>query len=178
MSNKIRRLIRKLNSRENGYTLIEVLVALAILGFIGTALYITLGTSLITTGAVDERTTAQKLAESQMEYVKQMKLNLLEHPEYGENPPVGEDAYEPNAEIMAEYGSAYDVTIDAATAEQGERDELLESLGITIEEFEYNYAQLITVRVFHDGDGDGEKEQVLKLESYKFITDETYIFPV
>jgi len=169
MSIKIRRLIRKLNSRENGYTLIEVLVALAILGFIGTALYVTLGTSLITTGEVDERTTAKNLAESQMEYVKQMKLNLLEHPEYGENPPEGEGAYEPNAEIMAEYGSGYEVTIDAVPADIPPEDE-----GYIRDQ----YLQLITVRVFHDGDGDGEKEQVLKLEGYKFITEDTYVFPV
>jgi len=168
MSSKIRSLARKLNSRENGYTLIEVLVALAILGFIGTGLYISLGTSLITTGAIDERTTAKNLAESQMEYVKQMKFNLLEHPEYGENPPEGEGAYEPNAEIMAEYGS-YEVRIDAVPADDPPEDE---------DYVRDQYLQLITVRVFHDGDGDGEKEQVLTLEGYKFITYDTYIFPV
>lgn len=55
---------------EKGFTLIEVLVALAILGIIGTGFLMALATASKAIIIADERTTAESLARSQMEYVK------------------------------------------------------------------------------------------------------------
>lgn len=174
MSNRIKRFIRKLEGRENGYTLIEVLVALAILGVIGTGIYISLGTSLIGTVKIDERTTAKNLAEAQMEYVKQLKLYYSDYYDdetyeyftyFIENPPL---EYAPDEEIMSQY-SGYEVTITAAMVNQGVRDELLELWDLMEPgDYRYRFVQLITIRVFHD------EEQVLLMEGIKLISDDTY----
>ena len=55
---------------EKGFTLIEVLVALAILGLIAVAFLMALSTASKAIIIADERTTAESLARSQMEYVK------------------------------------------------------------------------------------------------------------
>lgn len=69
----MRRFFRQYNSREDGFALIEVLCAIGILGMLAIGLFGALGTSLKTTGISDERATAKNLAESQMEYVKQLE---------------------------------------------------------------------------------------------------------
>jgi len=55
---------------EKGFSLIEVLVSLAILAMIGVAFLSGLATSYRATLIADEHTTAQNLAGNQMEYVK------------------------------------------------------------------------------------------------------------
>ena len=55
---------------EKGFTLIEVLIAVAILGIIGVAFLSGLATASKAVFIADERATAESLARSQMEYVK------------------------------------------------------------------------------------------------------------
>lgn len=55
---------------EAGSSILEVLVALALLGILGTSVVMGLGTVSIVTGSTDERETAKNLAETQLEYVK------------------------------------------------------------------------------------------------------------
>ena len=55
---------------EKGFSLVEVLVALALLGIIGAAFLSGLATASKSILIADERTTAESLARSQMEYVK------------------------------------------------------------------------------------------------------------
>ena len=114
MSIKMRRFIRNLNGREDGFTLIEVLCALAILGMIAIGLFSALGTSLKTTGIADERATAKNLAESQMEYVKQLEWA---------------NVYSP-AEIPTEY-SGYEAQIDTPSPVGG-RDGDLQQITIKV----------------------------------------------
>jgi len=65
--NKVRKAFR---SNSKGVGLIEVLIALAILGIVAVAFLGGLSTSLKAVFISDERSTAQSLAQSQMEYVK------------------------------------------------------------------------------------------------------------
>ena len=155
MSDRIRRFLRKSSRGEGGFTLIEVLVALAIISIIAVGIYSALGTSLISTADERERATAKNLAEAQMEYVKQLHLD----PDVDVPPPEGLGVYEPDEEIMSQYGG-FVVTIDAADADAGvppgdeaERDDSL---------------QLITITVRLGG------EEVWVLEGYKLITNATY----
>ncbi len=55
---------------EKGFTLIEVMIAIALLGIIAVAFLGALATASRALVIADERTTAESLARSQMEYVK------------------------------------------------------------------------------------------------------------
>ena len=55
---------------EKGFTLIAVIIALALLGVIAIAFFSALSTASKTLFIADERATAESLARSQMEYVK------------------------------------------------------------------------------------------------------------
>ena len=63
---------RKSMRNQKGVSLIEALIALAILGVIAIAFLGGLMTSLKAVSIADERSTAQSLAQSQMEYVKSL----------------------------------------------------------------------------------------------------------
>jgi prepilin-type N-terminal cleavage/methylation domain-containing protein len=55
---------------ENGFTLIEILVALAILGIIATAFMYGLASSSRSVSLSDQRTSSESLARTELEYVK------------------------------------------------------------------------------------------------------------
>ncbi len=55
---------------EKGFTLIEVIIAMALLGVIAVAFMGALGTASLAMFTADERATAESLARSEMEYVK------------------------------------------------------------------------------------------------------------
>jgi len=63
---------------ERGITLIEVLIALAILGLVAAAFLSGLATASRAIIIADERTTAESLARSQMEYVKNQEYQLAD----------------------------------------------------------------------------------------------------
>ncbi len=70
---KIMRILRRLTAfarNEAGTTLIETVVALAVLGVIGVTFLSGLATTSKAAFISDERTTAESLAQSQMEWVK------------------------------------------------------------------------------------------------------------
>ncbi len=69
-TNQSSRLMKKLMSNESGVTLLETLVALAILGFVAVAFLGGLTTATKATIITDEQATAESLARSQIEYVK------------------------------------------------------------------------------------------------------------
>ena len=63
---------------EKGISLIEVLIALAILGLVAAAFLSGLATASMSLFIADERTTAESLARSQMEYVKNLGYQLAD----------------------------------------------------------------------------------------------------
>ena len=82
-----------MKKNEKGFSLIEVVIALLLLGIIGVALLSGLATASKAIYIADERATAESLARSQMEYVKNQ--NYITAPVGGEvtyeeiTPPVG-----------------------------------------------------------------------------------------
>ena len=63
----------KVNKSEKGFSLIEVLVALALLGIIAAGFLLAVSTATKAVLIAGERTTAESMARSQMEYVKEQE---------------------------------------------------------------------------------------------------------
>ena len=63
-------ILARLKKNERGFTLIEVLVALAIVSLVVVAFLMAINTAAKANIIANERTTAESLARSQMEYVK------------------------------------------------------------------------------------------------------------
>jgi len=88
--------------RESGVTLIETVVALAILGVIAVAFLNGLATTSRAVFIADERTTAESLAQSQMEWAKNVDY-VYDATEYSPAPmPGGKDYTKYSATIVAE----------------------------------------------------------------------------
>lgn len=88
--------------RESGVTLIETVVALAILATIAVAFLSGLATTSRAVFSADERSTAQSLAQSQMEWVKNADY-VYDATEYSPVPmPSGKDYINYSATIAAE----------------------------------------------------------------------------
>lgn len=68
----MKRILRSVRAAESGTSMIEVLVALAILGATGLAFLGGLATEAKAGMVSDEQTTAESLARSQMEYVRRI----------------------------------------------------------------------------------------------------------
>ena len=66
--------------RQEGYSHVEALVTLAILGGFGTTLLGGLMTVTTTTPLTDEKSTAQSLAENQLEYVRTQDYDYINNP--------------------------------------------------------------------------------------------------
>lgn len=152
MSDKIRRLIKKANSREYGFSLIEVIVAVAILGLIAVGIYSAMGASVRSSVNEEEQGTARNLAEAQLEYAKHLKLFHGGIDEFEKPEGILPIYYPPDDTILSEY-PGYEVTIDVETYDEETRDA---------------FEQLITVTVFLD------EEKVLTLQGIKLLTDTTF----
>lgn len=74
--------------KEKGQTLIEVVIALAVLGLITTSVFQALNISLTATGIVNQRTTAESLTRSELEYIKNHAYVYWQYdPDAGSTPP-------------------------------------------------------------------------------------------
>ena len=65
--------------KQRGYTLIEVLVSLALLGIISAALFLGIGTAIKITSIMGNHQRAENLAQLQMEWIKQQDGLLSEY---------------------------------------------------------------------------------------------------
>jgi prepilin-type N-terminal cleavage/methylation domain-containing protein len=70
---------------EKGFSLIEVVIAIGVLGIIAVGFFTALSGSTKALITADERTTAESLARSQMEYIK--KQNFVKYNTVGPNIP-------------------------------------------------------------------------------------------
>lgn len=149
--------------KQRGFTLVEVIIALALLGVIAIAYLGGLATASSAILISDERTTAESLARSQMEYVKNQDYSdnrwsyevTSSGSTYTERPSWWDDSNPP--QLPSNYAD-YTVTI-TATDFDADNDGILE-VGLVGDEDEG--IRLITVTVDH-----AEKPGVIILEDYK-----------
>ncbi len=90
------------NSR--GFTMIEVVIAIALIGLIGVAVLSALSTASMALIIADERATAESLARSQMEYIKDNNNspydNVNDPPEYSPDLGAVPDGYDIDIEAV------------------------------------------------------------------------------
>jgi prepilin-type N-terminal cleavage/methylation domain-containing protein len=101
---------------EKGFSLIEVLISLAIISILAVGFSSSLANAFRASGQIDRMDTARALAQSQMEYVKEQAFN-----------PSG--IYLTNDTIMSEY-PGYSVQISAIPAV--DRDALIQKVSVAI----------------------------------------------
>ena len=87
---KFRLKLKELKRSQRGFTLIEVILAIALLGIIAVAFFSAMATGSLALFIADERATAESLARSQMEYVKNQAYKVDGSYERIE-PPAGYD---------------------------------------------------------------------------------------
>ena len=122
---------------EKGFTLIEVIIAMALLGIIAIVFLGALATASNAIIIADERATAESLARSQMEYVKNQDYDGVNNP--------------PQYTLLSDTPADYTIVIDAVRLDPN-GDGTDNDDGI----------QKITVTVDHL-----EKPEVITLEDYK-----------
>ena len=139
---KRRNLCRLFTASSSGFSLIEVMIALAILGLVAVAFLSGLSTSLKAVFISDERSTAQTLAQSQMEYVKSQDYDeSTEPPQYVENVDLTPSGY------------TVDISAERLNPEGDGTDD-------------DDGLQKITITIYHSEVVD-EDEKVFTLEDYK-----------
>ena len=140
LASKLAKDFNSFRGTDKGLTLIEVLIALAILSIIAVTFLSGLATASEASFIADERSTAQSLAQSQIEYVKSQSYINYADPEPGDYGLVAAPANY-SIEIMA-------VPIDPNT-------------GQPLPSGQDNGVQKITVTIRHQG------QEVVTLEGYK-----------
>ena len=118
---------------EKGFTLIEVMIAIALLGIIAVAFLGALATASRALVIADERTTAESLARSQMEYVKNQNYDATNNPpQYSPLPSIsGDYTITTTAEYFDADGDGI-IEVDVTTTEVREDDEGIQKITVTV----------------------------------------------
>ena len=96
---------------EKGFTLVEVLVAVALLAIIGIGLLTALGSASKVLLKADTRETARDLAQAQMEYIQNY--------EYNPDDPIGNDTFYPQIADLSTLYPGFEVKVRAARVDKG-----------------------------------------------------------
>ena len=124
---------------QSGFGQVEALIALSILGVVGTSLLGGLMTVTKTTPIADERSTAQTLAESQIEYVRTQDYDYInDPPQYQEL--TGTDV--PPGYIITATATRLDHDSDGT-----EDDDGIQKITVTIEHFNETVTTLESYRI-------------------------------
>jgi len=137
----------RLLKKEKGFTLIEVVLALALLGVVATAFLSAMATGSLAIFIADERATAESLARTQMESVRNQ-----DYIDYSEDP---HDVY---YTIGTPAGSGYSVDLSAVPFDPDTGQPYDESGGVFVQD---DGIQSIMVIIKHHGD------PVFDLEGYR-----------
>jgi prepilin-type N-terminal cleavage/methylation domain-containing protein len=104
-------ILSKLIKRERGFTLVEILVAILLLGIIGVAFFGGLSTASRVIILGDERATSESLARTEMEYVRNQDYYIA--PWFYEIPPSTNPVpWDPTHTVPTGY-DGYNVTVTA-----------------------------------------------------------------
>lgn len=139
----LKRIYRIFRQDSRGFTLIEVMIAIALLGVIVIAFLGALSTASKALFTADERTTAESLARSEMEYVREQDYYMA--PWFYELPPTFDPTPWDASHTLPTGYDDYTVSVTAVP---------LPDDGID------NGIQKITVTINHE-------DEVITLESYK-----------
>ena len=123
--------------KEKGFSLVEVMLALALLGIIAVAVLGALATASKAIFIADEQATAESLARTEMEYVRNQDYDAINNP--------------PQYDLISDIPDGYDIDVTA---------ERLDPKGDGIDADDG--IQKITVTVQHQ-----DKPEVVKLEGYR-----------
>jgi prepilin-type N-terminal cleavage/methylation domain-containing protein len=129
---------------EKGFSLLEVIIAIALLGIVAVAFLGALATGSRVIFTADERATAESLSRSQMEYVRNQKYDATNNP--------------PQYALMPNIPAGYNIVVSAERLDPKE-DGTTNDDGI----------QKITVLVYHPYDAAHPEDYVVKLEDYRSV---------
>ena len=122
------RVAKRLKGNETGVTLVEALVALAVLGLIAVAFLSGLTTAAQATFIADERATAESLVRSEMEYVKSQDYVIAPWLyELPTTPPT----WDPSHTLPAGY-NGYTVNVTAELLDGHETDDGIQKITVTV----------------------------------------------
>jgi prepilin-type N-terminal cleavage/methylation domain-containing protein len=104
---------------ERGFTLIETIIAVALLGVIAIAFLGALGTASLAIFIADERATAESLARSEMEYVKSANYTAAPWSPSSYELPTTAPSWDPSHNALPSGYDGYTANVTAAEIDTG-----------------------------------------------------------
>jgi len=160
---RLRKFCQAFIGSSRGFTLVEVLIALAILGIVAVAFLSALATASTALILADERTTAESLTRAQLEYVKSQPYNSTAPEAIYEKIPGGPGGLIPDDYLIKGLGEDGYISYPIINY-LGETDDILgvawNSANCTAAEDDTGL-QIVTVIIYHGG------TRVLTTTSYK-----------
>jgi prepilin-type N-terminal cleavage/methylation domain-containing protein len=120
-----------IKSREQGLTLIEILVALGIVAAVAVIFLLGMSTSSRAVLVSQERITVESLAKAEMEYVKSSvytSANVTWTYELPSDPP----SWDPTHSIPASYPDGYTVQVDGSVVPGHDYDDGIQKITVTV----------------------------------------------